>query len=176
MPQTDAVAYIHGTGASVGPITGIGTTVVGDPIFQSTTSTYSNLELDFGAPASGSAYPYLPAFPSLTEKGYSFPPEILGDGGVEQGVHLIIGQAVSGGSITSGTINVTSSAASSATAIVASRNFTSGQLGTSGAHYFIPVSGPAVLEFLRCAFVPNTGAAGSGTGVAWYGPKTGGEQ
>ena len=164
MPVTDAITSLHGVPATP------------SSIFQSTTAIYSDYELDFGAPAAGTSTPYLPEFPSSTEKGYTFPPEVVGDGGVEMGVHLVIGTAVSGGSISNGTINVYSSAASSATASIASRAFTTTQLAVAGAHYFVPVSMVAVLEFLRCGFTPGTGAAGAGTGWAWFGPKTGGEQ
>lgn len=176
MPVMDALGYIHGTGSSgQGPITNLGLATMGDTIFQ-TASGFTNLELDFGAPSAGTSYPYLPEFPSLNEKGYTNPPEVVGQGGVTFGIHMVIGQAVAGGSLTSGTVNVCSSAASGASAVIASRNFTSGQLGVSGAHYFIPVNGVAVLEFLRAQLVANGGAAGSGTGVLWYGPATGGDQ
>ena len=71
-----------GTAMTFGPNT-LGDALTGN-------AQYSNLELDFGAPNSGASYPYLPAFPSLTEKGYTFPPEVVGDGGVEMGIHLVV--------------------------------------------------------------------------------------
>src|SRR6185312_11053578 len=92
MPQTDAVAYLHGSGTSAfGPVTNNGG-VYGDAICAAG-SQYSNLELDFGAPSSGANYPWLTEFPSLTEKGYTFPPEVVGQGGVQFGIHIIVGQA-----------------------------------------------------------------------------------
>lgn len=162
MPQTDAIQWLHGTPSTP------------SNIFSSTTQQ-SDSELDFGAPATGGSYPYLPEFPSLTEKTYTFPPEVVGDGGVEMGVHLIVSTAVVPGSMTAGTINVESASTTNATAVIASRPFTLAQLAIAGAHYFIPVNGASVLEFLRCEFAATTAGATSGTGVAWYGPKTGGE-
>lgn len=91
------------------------------------------------------------------------------------GVHLIVSTAVVPGSMTAGTINVESASTTNATAVIASRPFTLAQLAIAGAHYFIPVNGASVLEFLRCEFAATTAGATSGTGVAWYGPKTGGE-
>jgi hypothetical protein len=163
MPQTDAIQWLHGTPS------------VPSNIFSSTTQE-SDSELDFGAPATGGSYPYLPEFPSLTEKGYTFPPEVVGNGGVEMGVHLVVSTAVAPGSMTSGTVNVQSAATTNATTVIASRTFTLAQLAIAGAHYYIPVSGPAILEFLRCQFAGAAAGASSGTGVAWFGPKTGGEQ
>lgn len=68
MPQTDSIQWIHGTPSTPSNI-------------FSSTSQQSDNELDFGAPATGGSYPYLPEFPSLTEKGYTFPPEVVGNGG-----------------------------------------------------------------------------------------------
>lgn len=165
MPVTDAIQWLHGT-----PTTP-------SNIFSSYPGVeYSDNELDFGAPNSGATYPYLPQFPSAAEKGYVFPPEVVGDGGVELGLHLIISTAVAPGTMTAGTVNVLSAATTAATTVIASRPFTLAQLAIAGAHYFIPVSGVSVLEFLRCDFAATTAAASSGTGVAWFGPKTGGEQ
>ena len=158
MPQTDSLAYVHGTGTQVGNVTstanvvgsgsqsgttltittvtsgqfGVGQIVSGTGVLANTyitalgsgsgtagtyvvsTSTtiaptavftmtpptlgdafgtatgYTNLELDFGAPNSGGAYPYLPEFPSLTEKTYTFPPEIVGQGGTDWGLHILV--------------------------------------------------------------------------------------
>ncbi len=162
MPQTDAIS-LHGVPATP------------SNIFSSTTQ-YSDNEIDFGSPNTGATYPYLPQFPSNTEQGYTFPPEVVGDGGVEMGVHLVISAGVVPGSMVGGTVNVTSAATSSATTVIASRAFTNAQLAIPGAHYFIPVNGAAILEFLRCQFAAGTAGATSGTGWAWYGPKTGGEQ
>lgn len=164
MPVTDALNWLHGTAATP------------SNILTSTTSDYSDYELDFGAPLSGAAYPYLPEFPSIAEKGYTFPPEVVGEGGVVMGVHLVIGAAVVPGSATAGTINVASGASSSATAIIASRTLTLAQLAVAGAHYFIPLAGASLLRFLRINLLGVTAAVTSGTGYAWYGPKCGGEQ
>ena len=162
MPQRDYIYNLHGSGTTA------------SNIFQ-TAAGYSDYEIDFGTPVTGTASPYITVFPSSTEKGYTLPAEAVGNGGVEFGVHLVIGTAVSGGSITTGTVNVTSSAASASTAVIASRVLSNAQLGQAGGHYFVSVPQMAVLEFLRCEFVPTTGNAGAGTGFAWYGPKTGGE-
>ena len=163
MPQTDSIAWVHGTPSTP------------SNIFSSTTQESDN-ELDFGAPATGGSYPYLPEFPSLTEKGYTFPPEVVGNGGVEFGLHFIVSTAVVPGSMTAGAVNVQSAATTNATNVIASRSFTLAQLAIAGAHYYIPVQGVAVLEFLRAQFAATSAGATSGTGVAWFGPKTGGEQ
>lgn len=92
------------------------------------------------------------------------------------GIHLIVSTAVVPGSMTAGVVNVESSSTTNATTVIASRTLTLAQLAIAGVHYFIPVSGPAILEFLRCEFAATTAGASSGTGVAWFGPKTGGEQ
>jgi hypothetical protein len=142
---------------------------------------YSNLELDFGAPLTGNAYPYLPAFPSLAEKGYTFPPEVVGDGGVEFGVHLIVTAPMLTAATTSVAFSVLTSSATAAligtpTNIIAARTLSAAQLGVIGAHYFIPVPGASVLEFLRWYAANAGGAATTGYLVSWFGPKTGGEQ
>jgi hypothetical protein len=163
MPVTDAITSLHGTPATPSDIfTG--------------TAQYSDSELDFGAAASGADYPYLQQFPSRTEQGYSFPPESLGPGGVEMGVHLIVGAALVPGSMAGGTVNVVSDDTTNATTVIASRDLTNAQLEVAGAHYFIPVPQGAVKEFLRCQFAAGTAGATSGTGYAWFGPRTGGEQ
>ncbi len=183
---------------SISAINGVGTYVVSNPQLSNSATILatpplmgdligvggaaqeSNLELDFGAPASGGSYPWLPEFPSLTEKGYTFPPEVVGDGGVEMGVHIIITAGCYPGTSTTGArVDVQSGAATGATTVIASRTFTNAQLEVAGAHYFIPVPLVAVLEFLQflwtnlpTASVVNFG----GRIVAWFGPKTGGEQ
>lgn len=160
MPYSDAVAYLHGSGTSSGPLTSTANTLTGVSqsgttltytvatgqvivgqtytlagggyttqnvtiiailsggggtgtatvnISQTVTTTtatgypaivgdawlaagsqYSNLELDFGAPNAGLAYPWLTEFPSLTEKGYTFPPEVVGEGGTQFGIHILV--------------------------------------------------------------------------------------
>lgn len=173
MPVTDAVAYLHGSGTSAfGPVTN-NSGVYGDTLCYAG-SQFSNLELDFGPPLTGAAYPYLPAFPSLTEKTYTFPPEVVGDGGVEMGVHIVVGSAFN--TLTSILFNVCSAATTAATTIIAARPLTLAQLEVVGAHYFIPVSGAAILEFLRFDAVLTGSDPTTGTIISWFGPKTGGEQ
>ncbi len=169
MPVTDALMALHGTPATP------------SNIFTSTSATgdQSDYTLDFGAPVSGSAYPYLTEFPSIEEAGYTFPPEVVGDGGVEQGVHLIISTAVTAGSgMTAGNVIVSAGSANTLGTVLIQRQLTLAQLAVVGAHYFIPVPGAAraAYEFLGLYFQAVTYAAGAGTGYAWYGPKTGGEQ
>ena len=142
-------------------------------------SQYSNLELDFGAPNTGGSYPYLPEFPSLNEKGYTFPPEVVGEGGVTMGLHIIIDAAFN--LLTSINFEVVTSATTAALFSaspnpIAARTLTLAQLQVAGAHYFIPVMGSAVLEFLRFYAALTGTDPTTGTIVAWYGPKTGGEQ
>lgn len=174
MPCSDALAYFHGSGTSAfGPVTNTAG-VYGDALCAAG-SQYSNLELDFGPPLTGANYPYLPAFPSLTEKGYTFPPEVVGDGGVEMGVHIIVGSAFN--TLTSILFNVVTAATTAATTpIIAARSLTLAQLAIAGAHYFIPVNGAAVLEFLRWDAVLTGSDPTTGTIISWWGPKTGGEQ
>jgi hypothetical protein len=150
---------------------------LGDAI--GTASGYSNIELDFGAPNTGASYPFLPQFPSLTEKGYTFPPEIVGDGGVELGLHILVTGYVD--NLTSINFEVCTSSTTGAlyTASpnpIASRTLTLAQLQVVGAHYFIPVNWAAVLEFLRVYMALTGTAATAGSAIMWFGPKTGGEQ
>jgi hypothetical protein len=178
MPVTDALAYVHGTGASAfGPLTNTAG-VYGDA-FGAAGSQYSNLELDFGAPNTAANYPYLPQFPSLSEKGYTSPPEVVGDGGVEQGLHIVIGSAFN--TLTSINFEVCTSATtgalySSSPNPIAARTLTVAQMAVLGAHYFIPVNWASVLEFLRFYGAVSGSNPTTGTLLAWFGPKTGGEQ
>lgn len=178
MPVSDAVAYLHGSGTSAfGPVTNNGG-VYGDAICAAG-SQYSNLELDFGAPNTGAAYPYLTQFPSLTEKGYTSPPEVVGDGGVELGLHIIVGSAFN--TLTSINFEVCTSSTTGALVgsspnPIAARTLTLAQLEVVGAHYFIPVNNAAVLEFLRFYAALTGSDPTTGTIVSWFGPKTGGEQ
>jgi hypothetical protein len=137
-------------------------------------SEESALEIDFGALNSGATYPYLPQFLSLTEKTYTFPPEVVGQGGADMGVHIVI--AVAFTTLTSASFNVQSAATTNATTVIASRVLTLAQLGIAGAHYYIPVSGNAVLRFLRFQAVLTGSDPAAGTLSAWYGPRVGGEQ
>jgi len=152
--------------------------LIGDVICASG-DQYSNLELDFGAPNAGAAYPWLPQFPSLTEKGYTFPPEFPGAGGYEIGLHIIVTSPFN--TLTNINFEVVTSATSSALVgsapnPIASRLLTLAQLQVNGAHYYIPVNAFAVLEFLRF-YADVTGSNPTlGTIVAYFGPRTGGEQ
>src|ERR1017187_1594724 len=148
---------------------------VGDPIGTAGT-VYSTLELDFGAPNAGAAYPWIPGFPSLTEKGYTNPPEHPGAGGTEYGVHVIVMAPYNTANSFSGlTVDVCSNATTAATTVIASRIITQAQLAIGGADYFIPVPQQAVLEFLRLHYTVGTGNPTTGSIVAYWGPRTGGE-
>lgn len=170
MPLTDAVLYVHGTGTTAyGAIT-LSAGVYGDALCAAG-SQYSNLELDFGTGAGGGPV----GFPSTTEKGYTFPPEVVGDGGVEFGLHIQVCQVFN--TLTSILFNVVTAATTAATTpIIAARSLTLAQLAVAGAHYFIPVNFAAVLEFLRFDAVLTGSDPTTGTIIAWFGPKTGGEQ
>ena len=150
--------------------------LVGDA-FGASGSQYTNLELDFGAPNSGAAYPWLPQFPSLTEKGYTFPAEIPGNGGAEFGMHIIVTSPFN--TLTSVNFEAVTSATAGAliaTGVIASRSLTLAQLQVVGAHYYFAVPQGAVLEFLR-GYGAVTGSNPTfGTIVWYYGPRTGGEQ
>ena len=151
--------------------------LLGDLLVVGTTSQQSNLEIDFGAPNPGTSNPLISAFPSLTEKGYSYPPEVVGDGGIPFGVHIVVSGPVYGNSLTSIAFNVESASTTNATNIIATRSLTIAQLQVQGAHYWIQVPGNSVLEFLRWNAVntpANNGYVGSI--YSWWGPKCGGEQ
>lgn len=177
MPVTDALLIFHGCGATSGPWTDTAG-VYGDALCAAG-SQYSNLELDFGAPSSGSTYPYLPEFPSLSEKAYTFPPEVVGQGGVDMGVHIVIGSAFN--TLTSVNFEVCTSSTTGAlyTASpnpIAARTLTLAQMEIAGAHYYIPVIGSSVLEFLRFYAALTGSDPTTGTLMSWWGPRTGGEQ
>ena len=145
--------------------------------FLASGSQYSNLELDFGPPNSGAAYPWLPAFPSLTQKGYTFPAEHPGNGGAEFGIHIIVESPFN--TLTSCNFEAVTSSTTGAliaTGIIASRSLTLAQLQVTGADYFMPVPQGAVLEFLRMYGALTGSDPTFGTIVAYYGPRTGGEQ
>jgi hypothetical protein len=59
---------------------------------------------------------------------------------------------------------------------IAARTLTLAQLQVAGAHYFIPVSGFAVLEFLRVYFLLTGTDPTIGTIYVYWGPSSGGEQ
>ncbi len=140
-------------------------------------SQYSNLELDFGPPSTGASYPWLPEFPSLTEKGSTNPPEIVGQGGVQYGVFVQVNAPTN--LLTSVNFEVCTSATTAALYSaspnpIAARTLTLAQLQVGGATYFIPVSGNAVLEFLR-VYMALTGTDPTiGTISMWWGPFNGG--
>ena len=190
MPITDAAEYFHGCGASAfGPVTyTVATGYSGDsvnwagPLGSAATGgtagvQYSTNEIDFGPPASGAAAPFVTEFPSLVEKPYANPAEVIGEGGVVEGVHFIIGQPFTNGGtgFTGITFSVRSNSTTNATTEIAARTLTVAQLAVSGAHYFIPIAKNSVLEFLRWYATPGTGNPATGTLVSWWGPKTGGE-
>lgn len=141
-------------------------------------SQYSNLELDRGAPNSGSAYPWLTQFPSLAEAAYSFPPEVPGGNSIPWGLHIIVTGPFN--LLTSINFEICTSATSGALFSaspnpVGARSLTLAQLQVAGAHYFIPVNQP-LLEFIRF-YAALTGTDPTiGTIVAWFGPTVGGEQ
>lgn len=148
-------------------------------LFLAAGSQYTNNELDFGAPNNGGSFPSIVQFPSLTEKTYTSPPEVVGQGGVDMGIHIIVTGAfntltsVAFSAVTSAT---TSALIGSAPNPIASRTLTLAQLQVVGAHYYFGVQGSAVLEFLR-AYGAITGSnPTAGTLAIWYGPRTGGEQ
>lgn len=172
---TYAVSLSSTTAAAFTTVTATPNTL-GDAI--GTASGYSNLEIDFGAPNTGSAFPNIVQFPSLTEKTYTNPPEVVGQGGVEMGLHVIVTGAannltsISFQAVTSATTNALFNAGSNP---IATRTLTLAQLQVVGAHYWIGVPQSAVLEFLRCYMALTGTAATAGTAAIWYGPRTGGE-
>ena len=104
---------------------------------------------------------------------------MVGFGGVDSGVHIIVTGYVN--NLTSINFEVCTSAATNATYNstgnpIASRSLTLAQLQVVGAHYFIPVPGSAILEFLRVYMALTGTAATAGTAVMWFGPRVGGEQ
>lgn len=161
MPVTDALLWVHGT-----------PTV--PAAFLTAGSAYSTNEIDFGAPATGATTPFLTQFPSATEKGYTNPPEVVGAGGVEFGLHFVVGVAFD--TLTSITLEAVSNSTTNATTVIASRPLTLAQMAIAGAHYFVPVSGAAVLEFLRAHGTLVGSNNVSGTCSMWFGPRCGGEQ
>lgn len=142
-------------------------------------SQYSNLEIDFGAPNSGGSFPWISSFPSLNQKGQSLPNAAVGQGGVYFGVHIII--TAPANLLTSVNFEVVTSSTTAALVgsspnPIAARVLTLAQLQASGAHYFIPVNGFAVLEFLRLYFALTGTNPTIGTINAYWGPAAGGEQ
>lgn len=139
---------------------------------------YSNLELDFGAPGGGVGYPWIAQFPSLTEKGYTNPPEHPGAGGTEWGVHILIMAPFN--TLTTVIFSVCTSSATAALVgstpnPIGSRTLTVAQLAVAGADYFISAPQQAVLEFLRL-YADVTGSNPTeGSIIAYWGPRTGGE-
>lgn len=173
---TYSVSATSTTAAAFTTVTATPNTL-GDAI--GTASGYTNLEIDFGAPNTGAAFPGIVQFPSLTEKTYTNPPEVVGQGGVEMGIHVLVTGYTN--NLTSINFEVCTSATASAlynagNNPIASRTLTLAQLQVVGAHYWIGVQQSAVLEFLRVYMALTGTAATSGTATIWYGPRCGGEQ
>lgn len=184
LPMTDAVLFVHGTGANANNSLNNNNGVWGDPLCSngSSNNQYSNLELDLGSGAGGGPV----GFPSYTEKGMGgnstnvqLPASVVGPGGAQFGLHIVLGQAYNNScgnltitALSSSTNNVTPSGNNN----VASRTIPYADLIT-GTHFFIPINTWAVKEFNR--FLASTSDANnnatSGTVMAWYGPPTGGE-
>ena len=172
---TDNCFYIHGTGASAFGAISYAAGVYGDSLCYSG-DQYSALELDLGAPGSASSYPYVSQFPSLTEKSYTNPPEVVGVGGIEWGLHIQVMSAFN--TLTTILFYVCSSATTAATYSsneIARRTLTLAQLEVLGAHYFIPVNPYQVLEFNRFYADVSSSNPTTGTIIAWFGPRTGSE-
>lgn len=170
--QTNATVVVSSAGLTSTPNT------AGD-IFGQSGSQYSNNEIDFGAPNSGGSFPSIPQFPSLTQKTYTFPAEVNGQGGVDMGLHIIV--TASFNTLTSVLFSAVTSAATnaligSAPNPIASRVLTLAQLQVVGAHYYIPVQLSAVLEFLRMYGAVTGSNTTTGAITCWFGPRTGGEQ
>jgi hypothetical protein len=93
------------------------------------------------------------------------------------GLHIeITGPFYGAATLASIRFDVLSGAASQATTIIASRTLTLAQMQVQGAHYFIPLSGFAVQQFLRWNATNAAAVDGfAGSIVSWFGPKTGGE-
>jgi hypothetical protein len=60
--------------------------------------------------------------------------------------------------------------------IIATRTLTAAQLAVVGAHYWIPVAGASVKEFLQWEAAYAGSVATTGYIYSWWGPKCGGEQ
>lgn len=184
--QVTITAILTGSGgtgtATVNASQTVTTTTAGGPVilgdaWLASGSQYSNLELDFGAPNSGAAYPWLPAFPSLTQKGYTFPAEHPGNGGSEFGIHIIVESPFNTlANCTFEAVTSSTTGALIATGVIATRLLTLAQLQVTGADYFMPVPQGAVLEFFRMYGLISGSDPTFGTIVAYYGPRTGGEQ
>jgi hypothetical protein len=97
------------------------------------------------------------------------------------GLHIIITGPIYPGSGNTGgaRVDVQSDLTTAATTVIASRTLTAAQLAVAGAHYYIPVPLVAVKEFLRFLWTNLATAATvnfTGSIIAWFGPRTGGEQ
>ena len=174
---TDATLFVHGTGASAFGAISYAAGVWGDAVCHSATQ-YSNLELDLGAPGSASSYPYVSQFPSLTEKAYTNPPEVVGVGGVPWGLTIQVMSAFN--TLTSISFQICTSATTGATYNgganpIATRVLTLAQLQVLGASYFIHVNPLQLLEFTNFYAALTGGAASTGTILAWFGPRQGWE-
>lgn len=168
------VSQSQTVGSSGSPISMQSIIAFGDAV-AAAGSQYSNIELDMG-----SGYLGLPgAFPSITEKGYTFPPEIPGIGGVDMGYHIVVQSAfntLTSIAVEACTASTTGALVGSSPNPIATRTLTLAQLQAVGAHYYIPVPLNAMLEFNRLYFALTGSDPTTGTIVAWFGPRTGGEQ
>ena len=72
--------------------------------------------------------------------------------------------------------SATTAALDSGSNPIAARTLTLAQMQVVGATYYIPVSGNAVLEFLRWHANITGTADTAGTLVSWYGPRSSGVQ
>ena len=176
---TYTVSVSQTTGSSGAPLSFTYSPATLGDTFGSAGSQYSNLELDFGAPNSGATYPWLPQFPSATERGYTFPPETTGWGGTDMGIHILVETPFN--TVTS--INFEAVTSATTAALIGSspnpigaRVLTLAQLQVVGAHYYIPVSLGQMLEFFRLYGAVTGSNPTLGTLVVWFGPRIGGEQ
>ncbi len=174
----DTLFFIHGMGS--GGVTGVVTNwagALGDPVCRSD-SQYSNGSWDQGgAIAAASSYPYIQQFPSYIEEGYTFPPEILGQGGIVFGLHIRIMTAFD--NFTTILVHCCSGSSANPTYTaneIVARNFTLAQWQAAAAHYFIPLNLSQVLEYNQAYFDLTGSAPTTGTIIAYYGPLEGGEQ
>ena len=128
---------------------------------------YSNLELTLGHPTRERPIRafrnFLPSRKKPTRSLLKF-----GNGGVDFGVHLVVTAPMLTAATTSVAFTVVTSSAtaaliSTATNIIASRTLSAAQLAIAGAHYFIPVAGNSVLEFLRWYAANAGGVATTGS-------------
>lgn len=170
----DAVPTLHGAGGSVfGPLSYSGG-YWGDVLVA---ANYSNAVLDLGDPGSASVFPWMLMFPARTEAAYTFPPEQLGQGGVEIGMHIKVTRTYLT-TMTYCTFYLCSGSSATPTYSsnsIASRYFVIAQL-VAGMHFFIPLPLAAFYaqRYHRAYFAPD-GSASYGMCIIYIGPREGGE-